>query len=212
MRFEEAYTGWQERRLTQEAAAELLGVCDRTFRRQINRFENEGMDGLLDKRMHQVSAQCAPVDEVMALEALYRERYDSWTVAHFYERYQEEHSGGRSYSWVKQRLQASGLVKTGKAKGKHRLKRERKPLPGMMLHQDGSTHRWLGPEHEVVWDLIVTMDDADSEVYSARFVDEEGTWSSFEGMRETLLLKGLPSTFTVIGARTTGSPRTRVAG
>ena len=73
MRFEEAYTGWQERRLTQEAAAELLGVCTRTFRRHINHFENEGMDGLLDKRMHQVSAQCAPVDEVMALEALYRE-------------------------------------------------------------------------------------------------------------------------------------------
>ena len=73
MRFEDACTGWQERRLTQEAAAELLGVCDRTFRRHIKHFENEGMDGLLDKRMHQVSALCAPVDEVMALEALYRE-------------------------------------------------------------------------------------------------------------------------------------------
>ena len=73
MRFEDAYTGWRERRLTQEAAAELLGVCDRTFRRHINHFENEGMDRLLDKRMHQVSALCAPVDEVMALEALYRE-------------------------------------------------------------------------------------------------------------------------------------------
>ena len=195
MRFEEAYTGWQERRLTQEAAAELLGVCARTFRRHINHFEDEGMDGLLDKRMHQVSAQCAPVDEVMALEALYRERYDSWTVAHFYERYAEEHKGGRSYSWVKRRLQASGLVKVGKAKGKHRLKRERKPLPGMMLHQDGSTHRWLGPDNEAVWDLIVTMDDATSEVYSALFVAEEGTWSSFQGIRETLQQQGLPSSF-----------------
>ena len=135
MRFEEAYTGWQERRLTQEAAAELLGVCARTFRRHINHFEDEGMDGLLDKRMHQVSAQCAPVDEVMALEALYRERHDSWTVAHFYERYTEEHNGGRSYSWVKRRLQAGGLVKVGKAKGKHRLKRERKP-------ESGHNNRW----------------------------------------------------------------------
>ena len=94
---------------------------------------------------------------------------------------------------MKQRLQASGLVKVGKAKGKHRLKRERKPLPGMMLHQDGSTHRWLGPDNAAVWDLIVTMDDANNEVYSALFVDEEGAWSSFQGMRETLLLKGLPS-------------------
>ena len=64
-----------------------------------------------------------------------------------------------------------------------------------MLHQDGSTHRWLGPDHEAVWDLIVTMDDANNEVYSALFVDEEGAWSSFQGMRETLLLKGLPSSF-----------------
>src|SRR5699024_2031268 len=97
-----------------------------------------------------------------------------------------------SYTWVKKRLQAADLVKPGKRKGPHRIRRERKPLAGMMIHQDGSTHRWV-PDH--VWDLIVTMDDATSEIYSGVFVDEEGTWSSFAGVRETLEAKGLFSSF-----------------
>ena len=51
MRFGEAYTDWQEGRLTQEDAARLLGICDRTFRRQIDRYKAGGMDGLIDKRL-----------------------------------------------------------------------------------------------------------------------------------------------------------------
>ena len=96
MRFEEAYTGWQEKRLTQEDAAELLGMCERSFRRYIDRYEEAGMEGLIDKRIGEVSHRLAPVDEVLRLEALYTERYDSWNVAHFYERYLEQHRGAGS--------------------------------------------------------------------------------------------------------------------
>ena len=88
MRFEEAYTNWQEKTLTQEQAAQILGVCERTFRRYIDRYEDEGIDGLIDKRLNEVSHRQAPVDEVLRLEMLYKERYDSWNVKHFYERYQ----------------------------------------------------------------------------------------------------------------------------
>jgi transposase len=192
MRFEEAYDGWRSRRLLQEEAAQLLGVCERTFRRYIDRFEEAGLEGLIDKRIDQVSSLRAPVDEVLALEALYRERYDSWNVQHFFERYRSEHQGERGYTWVKQRLQSAKLVTRGKRKGTHRKRRERVPLEGMMIHQDGSTHCWV-PEQ--VWDLIVTMDDATSEVYSALFVEEEGTWSSLRGVRETLEKRGLFSSF-----------------
>ena len=192
MRFEEAYTSWQDKRLTQEEAASLLGVCARTFRRYIAHYEADGMDGLVDKRLAQVSHHRAPVDEVLGLEALYREQYDGWNVKHFYERYCGQHQGQRSYTWVKQRLQAAGAVQKGKRRGPHRLKRERKPLPGMMVHQDGSTHAWVPG---VQWDLIVTMDDATSEVYSGFFVEEEGTWSSLRGVRETLEKRGLFSSF-----------------
>lgn len=76
MRFDEAYQGWQARRLPQEEAARLLGVHERTFRRYIDRFEDEGLAGLADKRLSQVSHQRAPVDEVVRLEALYREYYE----------------------------------------------------------------------------------------------------------------------------------------
>lgn len=110
MRFEEAYDGWQDRRLTQEQAAQLLGVCERTFRRYIDRYEEAGMEGLMDKRISEVSSRRAPVDEVLRLEALYKERYDGWSVKHFFERYQDEHKGQRSYTWVKSRLQASALA------------------------------------------------------------------------------------------------------
>jgi len=192
MRFEEAYGAWSEKRLTQEEAARLLGVCPRSFRRYVDHYQESGLEGLIDKRLDQVSHRCAPVDEVLRLEALYRERYDRWNVQHFFERYQQHHGGQRSYTWVKNRLQAAGLVVKGKRKGAHRKRRERAPLVGMMIHQDGSRHRWVG---EVAWDLIVTMDDASSEVYSAFFVPEEGTWSSFQGVRETIEQRGLFCSF-----------------
>src|SRR5699024_6094152 len=105
MRFEHAYNNWQTGRLTQEQAAELLGVCARSFRRYVDRYEDEGLDGLIDKRLGQVSHLRAPVDEVLALEALYKERYDGWSVQHFYERCQAKHGGQRSYTWVKNCLQ-----------------------------------------------------------------------------------------------------------
>ena len=192
MRFEEVYERWSVKRLTQEEAAQLLGVCERTFRRYINRYEEEGLDGLIDKRLNEVSHREAPVDEVVRLEALYKERYDGWNVQHFFGKYQREHQGERSYTWVKSRLQSAGLVSKGKRKGSHRKRRERAPYEGMMIHQDGSTHEWVPGKK---WDLIVTMDDATNEIYSAFFVDEEGSLSSFRGVTEVLKKKGLFSSF-----------------
>ena len=135
MRFEEAYGGWQERRLSQEETARLLGVCERTFRRYVDRYEEEGLDGLVDKRLGQVSARRAPVDEVVRTEALYRERYDGWNVKHFYRFYRRAHAGTRSDAWVKNTLQRAALVAKAPARGRHRRRRERAPVPGMMLHQ-----------------------------------------------------------------------------
>jgi transposase len=192
MRFEEAYTSWQDKRLTQEEAARLLGVCERTFRRHIDRYEEAGLEGLIDRRIEEVSHRKAPVDEVVRLQALYKRRYEGWNVKHFYERYQGEHGGQRSYTWVKKRLQQANLVETGRRKGKHRKERPRKPLEGMMIHQDGSTHEWVPGQ---TWDLIVTLDDATSTVYSGFFVEEEGTLSSFHGVLETIEEKGLFSSF-----------------
>jgi transposase len=192
MRFEEALTGWRGKRLTQAEAARLLGVCERTFRRYIDRYEDEGLDGLIDKRMNQVSARCAPVDEVLRLEALYRERYDGWNVKHFHSFYRRRHGGTRSYSWVKKTLQERGLVKTAPGRGRHRKRRARAPLPGMMIHQDGSTHEWVPGQW---WDLIVTMDDATSEHYSMFFVEEEGTASSFRGVAEAIERRGVFCSF-----------------
>lgn len=192
MRFEEAYTSWQDKRLTQEEAARLLGVCERTFRRHIDRYEEAGLDGLIDRRIEEVSHRKAPVDEVVRLQALYKERYEGWNVKHFHERYQGEHGGERSYTWVKKRLQEADLVARSQRRGRHRNARPRKPLEGMMIHQDGSTHEWVPGKR---WDLIVTMDDATSQVYSGFFVEEEGTLSSLRGVRETIEAKGLFSSF-----------------
>ncbi len=175
MRFEEVYDRWSEDRLTQCEAADVLGVCERQFRRQCRRYESDGIDGLIDLRIGQVSARRAPVDEVMRLVAQYRDRYVGWTVKHFYSKYREQ-KGPRSYNFVRLALQREGVVAKAKRRGAHRRKRERKPLVGMMLHQDGSRHEWLrGQQH----DLIVTLDDATGAIYSAFLVSEEDTMSSF---------------------------------
>jgi hypothetical protein len=188
MRFQEAYAGWQEKRLTQEDAGQLLGVSGRTFRRQIGRFEADGMQGLIDLRMSQVSSRRAAVDEVLGVQRLYSAQYSGWNVQHFHTWYAREHQGTRSYSWVKNVLQEAKLVVRSKARGKHRKKRERKPLAGMMVHQDASTHEWV-PEQ--IWDLVVTLDDATSEHTSMFFCTEEGTDSSFHGIGQTMARHGM---------------------
>lgn len=188
IRFEEVYGEWRRRRLTQEEAARILGVSDRTFRRYIHRYEEEGLEGLYDKRISRASHRRAPVDEVARLEDLYRSRYFGWNVKHFYGRYREVHGGKRSYTWVKSKLQEAGLVEKAPSRGKHRRRRERAPLIGMMLHQDASTHEWVPGCR---WDLVVTMDDATNEHYSMFFVEQEGTASSFRGVKEVIERHGL---------------------
>jgi transposase len=187
MRFEEAYEGWRERRLTQEEAARLLGVHERTFRRYIDRYEEAGLEGLVDRRLAQISHRRAPVDEVMRVTEQYRHRHLGWNAKHFYAWYRRE-GGGRSYTWVKSRLQEADLVPKSKGRGAHRKRRERSPWPGLMIHQDGSSHEWVSGCR---WDLIVTMDDATNEHYSMFFVEEEGTVSSLRGVREVIEARGL---------------------
>jgi hypothetical protein len=188
MRFEEAYEGCKRGRLTQEEAARLLGVCDRTYRRYAVRYEDQGMEGLVDKRLGQISHRRAPVDEIIALADIYNNRYWGFTVKHFYSWYRRKHKGLRSYTWVKNTLQSKGLVPKGNRKGKHRKQRPRAPYDGMMLHQDGSRHEWVPGK---LWDLIVTMDDATNTHYSMFFVEEEGTQSSFQGVKEVVSANGL---------------------
>jgi hypothetical protein len=149
------------------------------------------MEALLDKRISQASHRLAPVDEVVALAERYRKRYRGWNVCHFHSHYRRD-GGSRSYTWVKKCLQKAGLVKKAPRRGAHRKRREREPLPGMMIHQDGSRHEWVPGK---MWDLIVTMDDATNEHYSMFFVEEEGTWSSFRGVREVIAIHGLFSSF-----------------
>lgn len=191
MRFEEAYSGWDSGRLTQAEAASLLGVSERTFRRYLGRYEASGLDGLLDKRMTQLSHRRAPVDEVIRLTEMYRQRHQGWNAKHFYAWYQKD-KGTRSYTWVKNQLQEAGLLPKAKSRGAHRKRRERSPWPGLMIHQDGSEYEWVAGQR---WDLIVTMDDATNEHYSMFFVDEEGTKSSLQGVREVIESRGLFSTF-----------------
>jgi transposase len=187
MRFEELYWGWQARTLTQEEAAKVLGVTSRTFRRYVDRYEELGAAGLDDKRLNRPSGRKAPGAEVQDVVEKYRARHQGWNVKHFYSWYRRE-DGKRSYTWVKTALQEAGAVTKGEGKGAHRKRRERSAWPGMMVHQDASTHPWVAG---VYWDLVVTMDDATNEHYSMVFVEQEGTQSSFLGIKQTLERKGL---------------------
>lgn len=191
MRFEEVYNSWRNHCLTQEEAALILGVSDRSFRRYIDRFEENGLDGLADKRLTQVSHRRAPVDEVIALVDLYSSRHQGWNASHFHDWYSMQ-GGTRSYTWVKNQLQQAKAIPRSKRKGVHRKHREASALPGMMIHQDGSTHEWV-PNQK--WDLISTMDDATNEHYSMFFCAEEGTASSFQGVKDVIEKRGLFCSF-----------------
>jgi transposase len=190
-KFEDVYDRWESRQLSQAEAAEVLGKSERTFRRYIDRFEARGLAGLRDGRLGRVSEKALPADASERILALYRRAHMGWNVTHFHEHIVKHHGYTLGYTCLKNRLQEAGLVRVERRKGGHRRKRERKPCAGMMLHQDGSREVWLGGQPAL--DLVVTMDDATSEIYSAFLVDEEGTASTFRGLIETFAAKGLAS-------------------
>ena len=171
-------------------AAELLGVGERTFRRWRRRFEDEGEAGLLDRRLGKASGKRVPTDREDEVERLYRTRYCGFTAKHFHEHLVSDHRFSWGYTWTKGFLHSKGLLERAVRRGAHRRKRPRRPLPGMMLHQDGSQHEWLKGRPKL--DLIVTMDDATSQIYSAFLVEEEGTASSLRGLGEVFAARGLP--------------------
>jgi len=205
MRFEQAYVGWNEGRLNQSEAAELLGQCERSFRRHVQRYEADGLQGLLDRRLSQISKRRASAAEVDQVVELYKTSFAGWNLSHFHSKYKAEFKGLRSYSWLKSVLQGAGAAKVHKARGKHRIKRDRAPLAGMMIHQDASTHRWV---EQSVWDLVVTMDDATGEHTSMFFCEQEGSASSFHGIGQTIARYGLfASLYTDRGAHYFTTPK-----
>lgn len=189
MRFS-SLLGRQERgEITQEEAAELLGVHVRTFQRWAGRYEEEGEAGLADRRLGRPSPRRAPEAELERMLGLYRDKYADFTVKHFHEQLVKRHGYKLGYTVTKLTLHAAGLVRRAAKRSAHRKKRARRPLPGMMLHQDGSRHVWI--EGRPAMDLIVTLDDATNAAYSMLLVEEEGTASTLRALREVIAAHGL---------------------
>jgi len=170
-------------------AAEIIGVTDRTMRRWRERLEAEGYAGLVDRRKGKPSDKRVPLARVEEVLRLYREVYFDLNIRHFHEKLREEHGIELSYTWVQKALQGAGLVARGKRRTKHRRRRERRPMAGMLLHIDGSKHRWFGDERW--YDLIVILDDATSQIYYAQLVEEESTRTVMAGLREVIETQGL---------------------
>ena len=190
LKFRDVLNRWERRELSMMEAGELLGMSERQFRRYRERFEEDGEAGLIDRRLGKPSPKRIAAGELDRMLELYRTTYRGWNVKHFHEHGMRDHQFAWGYTWTKTQLHTAGLVERAKRRGAHRRKRERKPCEGMMLHQDGSQHVWL--EGQPPLDLIVTMDDATSTIYSAFLVEQEGTISSLCGLLEVFEARGLP--------------------
>lgn len=189
MRFADVLGRTERSDLSQMEAAELLGVSERTFRRWRDRHRDDGPAGLADRRLLP-SIRRASVAEIERMLGLYRDLYRGFTVKHFHEQLGKRHNYTLGYTVTKLHLHRAGLVQAATKRSAHRKKRPRRPMVGMMLHQDASTHAWL-PGETRKHDLVVTMEDATSALYSAFLVDEEGTASSLRGVREVVAKHGL---------------------
>ncbi len=170
-------------------AAEIIGISCRQMQRWKRRWENHGYEGLLDRRRGRPSPKRIAVPVLQEVLRLYREQYFDFNVRHFHEKLVEQHNIKLSYTWVKTALQMAGLVKRARKRGKHRKRRERRPLPGMMLHIDGSHHSWF--EDGCYYDLIAIMDDATNEIYYAQLVEAESTFTVMTALREVIETKGV---------------------
>src|SRR5258707_13547481 len=177
------------RKITWWAAAEILGVTDRTRRRWREKLEKDGYAGLADRRKGKPSAQRIPLATIEKVLGLYKETYYDLNIRHFHEKLRDQHGMELSYTWVQKALQGAGLVAKRHKRGPHRRRRPRRPMPGMLLHIDGSKHRWLNDDRW--YDLIVILDDATTEIYYAQLVDEESTRTVMAGLREVIEVEGI---------------------
>ena len=177
------------KRITWWQAAEILGISARQMRRWKQRYEEYGYDGLYDRRRQRPSPRRVAVETVEQVLSLYRDRYFDFNVRHFHEKLREEQGISLSYSWVKAALQGAGLVAKRKQRGVHRKRRVRRSLPGMLLHLDGSQHRWFQDERR--YDLLVMLDDATSEIYYAQLVESESTLTVMAALREVIERRGI---------------------
>jgi transposase len=177
------------KKITWWAAAEILGVTDRTMRRWRERLEEGGYSGLADRRKGKPSTKRIPLATVEKVLALYQDTYFDLNIRHFHEKLRDEHGIELSYTWVQKALQGAGLVAKRHKRGPHRRRRPRRPLIGMLLHIDGSKHRWLNDDRW--YDLIVILDDATTTIYYAQLVEEESTRTVMAGLREVIETEGL---------------------
>jgi transposase len=190
-KFRDVLSRWERKELSALEAGEILGVSERQFRRYRRRYEEDGLAGLVDRRLGKASARRVPVDKVAWMLGEYRTHHMGWNVKHFHDHLRTQHGFRWGYTWTKTRLHTAGLVERAARRGAHRRKRPRKPCEGMMLHQDGSRFAWLEGAPEL--DLIVTLDDATSTIYSAFLVEEEDTASTLRALLEVFTAYGLPS-------------------
>ncbi len=189
MKVQEVILRAMAKKITWWQAAEIIGISDRHMRRWRERYEEFGFRGLFDRRRGKPSPKKVPMAVVERVLELYREKYFDLNLRHFHEKLASEHEIALSYSWVKGVLQGAGLVARGRKRGVHRKRRPRRPLPGMLLHIDGSRHRWL--QDQRWYDLLVILDDATSEIYYAQMVEEESTLTVMAALQAVVQRKGL---------------------
>lgn len=171
--------------------AEILRLTPRQVRRLRKGYALHGEAGLLDRRLGKKHPRALSCEWQAKICALYREQYSDFSAAHFFEKLTREHRiQVAGYTRILQLLQSAGLVERHVRRASHRKRRERRPMAGMLVHLDGSTHAWFGSDHPNC-DLLVMLDDATSEVYAAEFVAQEGTLSCMGVIRETIEKQGV---------------------
>jgi len=189
MKVEEVILRALSKQITFWQAAHIARVSPRHLRRLYERYRRHGFDGLYDRRKGRPSPKRVPWAVAEQVLCLYREVYFDFSVRHFHEKLCAEHGIHYSYTCIKVLLQGAGLVLKARKRGTHRRKRERRPMTGMLLHIDGSTHRWLGGEQ---WhDLLVVLDDANSEIYYAQLVEQESTTTVLAALRAVVEQYGI---------------------
>ena len=177
-----------EGKLSWVQAADILGYTPRHMRRLKTMWLRQGYDGIRDQRGMQPRRRRIPLATIRALCALKRRQYPDFSIQHFWERATEQHGFTLSYTWTRLVLQAAGLAEKAPARGKYRRRRERRPMVGMLVHLDASTHRWLPALP--MQDLMVALDDADGRILDARFVPQEGTAATFASLLAVLTQYG----------------------
>ena len=182
--------------ITQAEAAARLRITARWVRKKLKRYYELGDLGLIHLSRGRASGKKWDYEQELLLISLLQSEWRGFGPTFATEKLQELYQIKVSSEVVRQAMIRANLWAAKSKRSKHRSRRERKPMFGMMTQLDGSPHDWF-EGRAARCTLLVLIDDATSQIVHMQFASSESNQSILDATKNYVQKQGAPRSFYV---------------